>query len=123
MNFLRIFIAIALCLPVVVKANVISFIPGDSVESHVEKDEYKHYKISALAGQTVTGVLDQLSADADLYVRIGSKPTLKKYDCRPYRGDTRVEKCFLKLDKDSDIYILVHGHEASNYRLKVDVSN
>ena len=96
---------------------------GDSLSSFASHGDYVYYRIPAKGNSKLTAVLDKLSADADLYMRIGSKPTLQDYDCSSYRADTRDEKCSVNLNQDSDIYILVHGFEAANYQLKVNVSN
>lgn len=48
------------------------------------------------------------SGNADLYVRYGSAPTLKRFDCRPYLAGND-ERCILSNPKPGTYYILVHG--------------
>jgi Zn-dependent metalloprotease len=46
---------------------------------------WKHYKISVPTGQTSLAiVMSGGSGDGDLYVRLGSQPTLSSYNYRPY---------------------------------------
>lgn len=47
--------------------------------------------------------------DADLYVKAGSKPTDRSYDCRPYK-DGSDEECRVKLTSAQKIYMSVKGY-------------
>jgi subtilisin len=55
---------------------------------------WRYYYID-IPGSPKNLVIDlyNLSADLDLYVRQGSKPTLSSYDCRPYFSGTTSESC------------------------------
>ena len=54
--------------------------------------------------------LYNLSADADLYVRSGSKPTLSRYDCRPYLGGTTSEQCSFSTPSSGTWWIGVNNY-------------
>ena len=57
------------------------------------------------------------TADADLYLRMGSQPTTSAYDCRPYRNGS-VESC--TAEGPGQVYVSVRGYAASsNYALTV----
>lgn len=43
--------------------------------------------------ESLTITLDELTADQDLYVRLGEEPNLAVYDCRPWEGNTTSEAC------------------------------
>jgi len=96
---------------------------GDRLSSFVAKDGKVQYILSAKSGQTVSGVMDQLNADADLYFKIGSEASGDSYDCVSWKGGTNIESCSVTLEQDSDVYISVYGYQASDYRFKVSVNN
>jgi hypothetical protein len=61
---------------------------------------------------TMTG-----SGDADLYVRFGAAPTLRRYDCRPYL-DTADEECQLSVPGGaSRLFVMIDGYTASSYEV------
>jgi hypothetical protein len=47
------------------------------------------------------------SGDADLYVKVGSQPTLNSYDCRPYRNGSS-ESC--EVNGPGQIFVSVNGY-------------
>lgn len=97
-------------------------IAGDKLSSFVARNKKVQYIVSAKAGDTVSGVLNQLSADADLYIKVGSKANRNSYDCVSWKGGKNADNCSVKLIQDSDVYISVYGFRASEYQLKVDIS-
>jgi hypothetical protein len=57
---------------------------------------WKYFYFDIPAGPTnLVVTLDNLSEDADLYVRFNAKPDLSNYACRPYIGGTSTEVCTL----------------------------
>lgn len=57
--------------------------------------------------------------DADLYVRVGERPTTADWDCRPYRSGSD-EECTVELAAEDTIFVMVHGYNTSNaYQLVV----
>jgi len=93
------------------------------VSSSVALNQYDYYKINVLKGQKIDVDLYGLSADADLYVRTGLKPTTTSYTCRSIHGGTVAEKCSLILSATADVYIGVYGYEASNYTINASIDN
>lgn len=53
------------------------------------------------------------SADADLYVRIGSAPSTTQYDCRPYKTGSN-ETCEVTLAQPAPIHVMVRGYANAN---------
>ena len=82
---------------------------------------FKYYKISAKKGQSLSSLLDQMNADIDLYVKIGSKPILSSYDCASLNGSTMEEKCSIPLTENADVYIGVYGYQTGSYRLTATI--
>jgi len=76
----------------------------------VQKDEWKHFgPFSHLDGEfkvSMTG-----TADADLYVRLGARPTATEYSCRPYKSSS-AESCVLS--GPGEYYVSVSGYKEEN---------
>jgi hypothetical protein len=53
------------------------------------------------------------TSDADLYVRIGAKPTTTTYDCRPYKTGSN-ESCTVTLAQPAIINVMVRGYAATS---------
>ena len=96
---------------------------GVPVNGSIVKNAMKHYKISATENKTLDVLLSQLSNDADLYVKVGSKPTLNSYDCKSEESDQTNESCLLNITQDSDVFIGVYGFETANYQLKATLKS
>jgi Bacterial pre-peptidase C-terminal domain len=89
---------------------------GLSSSGAIKKGETKKFPTPVLAAGkysfTMTG-----TADADLYVRIGSEPTATSYDCRPYKSGSN-EACEVTLPTAAKIFVQVRGYAAtSNFEL------
>ena len=54
----------------------------------------------------------QPGGDADLYVKVGSKPSDASYDCRPYKEGSD-EECRVKLTSAAKIFMSVKGYASS----------
>jgi N-acetylneuraminic acid mutarotase len=68
----------------------------DSITGALPFDAWKYYYIDLPAGATsLTVVLDNLTANADLRVRFGIKPDLTTWDCSPWLSGTTTETCSL----------------------------
>jgi hypothetical protein len=52
------------------------------------------------------------TGDADLYVKIGGKPTTSTYDCRPYKTGSN-ESCTVNLAQPTTIGVMVRGYASS----------
>ena len=102
-------------------ANVIALTSGEAQSGNVAEGAMSYYKISATDGNTVKTIMNSLTKDGDLYVKTGSKPTTSSYDCRSIRSDTEAEECSVTLSTNSDVFIGIHGYEATNYQVKATV--
>ncbi len=89
---------------------------GLNESGSLARGEEAHFETPVLAAGryrfSITG-----SGDADLYVRIGSAPTPREYDCRPYRSDAN-ETCEVELPADAPVHVMVRGYRDSEYALR-----
>ncbi|MCY1021340.1 M4 family metallopeptidase [Pyxidicoccus sp. MSG2] len=92
------------------------------------KDEMKNYFFEVPAagtcGQPMQGTLTFSisggTGDADLYVKLGSPPTLTSFDCRPYLSGNNETCVFNNPAPGSKWYVMVRGYAAySGVELKV----
>ena len=81
------------------------------------------FKIDVPAGQTtLTITITGGTGDADLYTKLGSRPTLSSYDCRPYTNGN-VETCTYNAPAAGTYYVLLNGYSAySGVTLKATYS-
>jgi len=87
---------------------------GQSVDGSVARGDWVYYSIEAT---NLNVVMSNLSADVDLYVRQGAKPTSSSYDCRPYVGGTKSETCDVNADSSATWYIGVQGYSAGTFTM------
>jgi len=74
------------------------------------KNSYAYYKIHLLAGDRVDVELYDMDADANLYLKVGSRATINSFDCKStHKTKYHNERCSLIIYKDSDIYISVYA--------------
>ena len=89
----------------------------------VENGDMKYYMIPAKTGERVDSLLDALTADADIYVRVGEKPTKESFDCKSTHGGTNSDGCSVTLDRDTNVYIGIYGYKAAEYEVKATIVN
>jgi hypothetical protein len=53
------------------------------------------------------------TGDADLYVKIGGKPTTSSYDCRPYKTGSN-ESCTVTLAQPTTIGVMIRGYASGS---------
>ncbi len=104
-------------------AEEIPTLTSDAIEDAVERKEGKQYKIDAEKGETIAVTLFNLTADADLRVRVGRKAGLSSFDCKSTNGGTKTDECTITLEKDATVYVQVYGYRAANYSIKKDTVN
>lgn len=76
------------------------------------KDSWRYYKIAVPSGQAKLEIkISGGSGDADLYVKLGSKPTLSSYDYRPYKNGNN-ETVTVNSPAAGDWYIGIHGYSS-----------
>ncbi|MGE0551708.1 MAG: PPC domain-containing protein [Kofleriaceae bacterium] len=81
---------------------------GVNVHEAIAKNQEKRWSTPIIeAGRyqfAMTG-----TNDADLYVRVGSEPTLAKFDCRPYKVGSN-ETCEINLARPGKIFVMARGY-------------
>lgn len=71
----------------------------------------QYWRVQTPAGATLTVRITGSNGDADLYTRLGSRPTTSSYNCRPYlNGST--ETCTISNTSAGDYYVMVRGYRA-----------
>ena len=99
-----------------------------SIEDSVFQGDWQFYKIDATAADTeLTVDLSGLSADIDLYVRQGSRPSGHSqengiYDCLSTHGGNSNERCVVSNESDSSWYIGVHGYSSGSFTVTARLS-
>jgi len=78
----------------------------------VARREAKRWQTSELATGRYRFAMTG-DGDADLYVRIGSAPNTRRYDCRPYAHDSN-EECSITLSSPAVVHVMVRGYAASS---------
>jgi hypothetical protein len=66
------------------------------------------WRVNTPAGATLTVRSTGGTGDADLYVRLGMRPTLATYECRPFVTGNN-ESCVISPTVAGDYYIMLHG--------------
>ncbi|MGB0865563.1 MAG: pre-peptidase C-terminal domain-containing protein [Granulosicoccaceae bacterium] len=106
--------------------NLDTLLPLDqSTTGAVARSTWQHYKVNVPATtQEVTFVLSGMSADADMYVRRGQRPSGAvseggNYDCGSYVGGTTDESCVLTNTGANTYFVSVHGYRGTGYTLAV----
>lgn len=89
---------------------------GLNASGTVARDEEQQQQTPVLPAGTyrfsITG-----TGDADLYVRVGSAPTVELYDCRPYLTGSE-ETCDVTLNTAAEVFVMVRGwDDSSTYTL------
>ncbi len=95
---------------------------GSYVSGSILEGSWKYYKLN-IHDATIKIILDHLSADLDLYVKIGSKPTDESYACASSNADKDTESCIIEVAGTQDIYIGVNGYRSGNYRLGATIND
>lgn len=89
---------------------------GMSEQGTVAKNAEARYETPALPTGSYAFKMTG-TADADLYVRVGTAPTAQLYDCRPYKSGSK-ESCVVNLTSVAPIHVMVRGYATtSNYQL------
>jgi hypothetical protein len=85
---------------------------GLSLGGTVAKNEEIRFETPELPAGTYTFLMEG-SGDADLYVRIGSAPDQRKFDCRPFKASS-TESCQVEITSPTIIHGMVRGWNASS---------
>ncbi len=96
---------------------------SDPLADAIEKKEGKQYRVEGKKAETITVTLSDLTANADLRVRVGRKAGLHSFNCKSNNSGTKTEECVITPKKDATVYVHVYGYQASNYSLKAVKGN
>ncbi len=77
---------------------------------------------SVKKGETIKVKLYNLTADADLRLKIGRKANRHTFDCKSTNGGTKDEICSVILKNDDDVYVNVDGYRSANYSISLVTS-
>ena len=69
----------------------------------------KYWRVQPGAGKNLRIAISGGTGDADLYTRLGSRPTTSSYLCRPYLGGNN-ETCTVASTATGDYYIMLRGY-------------
>ena len=69
----------------------------------------KYWRITPGAGKTLTIKISGGTGDADLYTRLGSRPTTTTYLCRPYLNGNN-ETCTITNTAAGDYYVMLRAY-------------
>ncbi|KZX50342.1 hypothetical protein A3709_11345 [Halioglobus sp. HI00S01] len=87
------------------------------VYNSVAQGAWRYYRIAGTGRLDVR--LDNLDADADLYVKKGNNPpSTSNFDCQSSRAGTEADSCNVTLSGGQSAIIGVYGFRAANYRLR-----
>lgn len=88
--------------------------PDDSVSLAVSRGQWLRYTVAPSgSARELELLLNNLSADADLYVELNSPPNLDSYTCRSWLSGTRPEQCTIAQGAGDRVHIGVYGYDAS----------
>ena len=90
------------------------------VSGEVKRKQNKFHTVDV--GSSAKNIVVKITGtnDADLYTRFSSKPTTKRYDCRPYKNGSK-ETCKHSKSKGTTLQIMIRGYsyKTSKYDLAV----
>ena len=96
---------------------------GKEKSGKVRDGEFKYYQIPVSSKKVFEVVMSELTADAELYVQVGSEPTKASYACRSLNSNIRDETCKFSLNDASNIYVGVYGYEPADFKLLVNIED
>ncbi len=97
---------------------------GESASGSAGLKEWHHYTLTpAATARSVTATLNGLTADGDLYLRLGSQNDGSTFDCRSDNGGTSQESCTVDVAANETLHIGVHGWQATDYALSTTATD
>ena len=76
-------------------AEEIPTLDNGAIADAVQQKEGKQYKVSGKKGEPITITLSDLTADADLRVRVERKAGLHSFNCKSNKNGTKTEECVI----------------------------
>lgn len=98
----------------------VTVLPKEGISGEVAKGEKKDYKFFAKKGEVVNVKLFDLTADADIRVKVGKKANQHSFDCKSTNGGTKEERCSVILKEDAWVYVQVDGYRHAKYKIKLE---
>ncbi len=83
----------------------------------LERGDWQDLAPIEVDGASLDVTLSTLSGDADLYVRVGARPSRTEYDCRPWIDGLRAESC--KGLGPGRVHVSVYGYAASTFEVSM----
>jgi len=102
----------------ITEAEEIPTLTSEAIHDSVEHKKSKQYKLSGKKGEAITVTLSDLTADADLRVKVGRKAGLRTFDCKSIKGGTKTDECTITPNEDATVYVHIYGYKSTNYSLK-----
>jgi surface protein len=99
-------------------AEKIPTLTSTKLQDAVAREESKQYKLAGKKGEAITVTLFDLTADADLRVKVGRKAGLRTFDCKSIKGGTNTDECTITPKEDETVYVHVFGYRDASYSLK-----
>lgn len=98
---------------------------GQPKSDSVNFNQFKFYSIDATGSvNNVLVELTGLSSDVDVYVLLGSRPTLTLFECSPFLGGTSNETCDIPIPSTpTRVFIGVHGYTAGSFTIEATLRN
>jgi surface protein len=87
------------------------------VKGHINRNKFQDYKFLGEKGVRYKIDLNELSADADLRVKIGQKATKHRFDCKSTNGGQSIDSCEITLKSNEPIYVNIDGYRTADYQL------
>lgn len=79
-----------------------------------------YYNFTVASSSNVKVSTSSGTGDADLYVKIGSKPTTSSWDCRPYKSGNN-EQCTISAEPGITYHVMLKGYSSySGVTLRLD---
>lgn len=92
---------------------------GASVFGSLAQNQEIRYSFQMVAGRQYTVLLTPSSGDPDLYTSNRSTISTTDWQCRPYLGSMKIERCVFVAPLTGTNYAMIKGYSASAYVLTV----
>lgn len=94
-----------------------------NTNSATQNADFRDYVAVIPTGATnLVVTMDQLSADLDLYVRLGQAPDLNNHDCRPFQSGTTTEQCSFPTPAAGSWFVRVYGFATGPQSFRLQAS-
>ena len=105
------------------QASDVALSDGVPYSDTLSAGNWKYYYIDVPDGKGLTADLYDMTADADLYIGIGYKPTKEQNDCHSFHLGTAAENCVIPPGHAGRYWIGVYSSAAASYKVKATLSS